>query len=33
LCSVNGFRNSRDSAQLAQQLNGILAALAGKQGS
>lgn len=33
LCSVNGFRDVSNPAQVAQQLNGILAALAGRQGS
>jgi hypothetical protein len=33
LCSVNGFRDASNPGQLAQQLNGILAVLAGKQGS
>lgn len=32
LCSVNGFRDASNPVQLAQQLNAILAALAGRQG-
>src|SRR5262249_50117636 len=31
LCSVNGFRDVSNPTQVAQQLNGILAALGGKQ--
>jgi len=30
LCSVNGFRDVSNPAQLAKQLNGVLATLAGK---
>jgi len=33
LCSVNGFRDATNPSLLTQQLNGILAALAGSQGS
>jgi hypothetical protein len=33
LCSVNGFRDVSNPTQLAQQLNGVLAVLAGRQGS